>query len=129
MTQKYIKNDLVIIKIEPNNFIQNSIVCKFVNYEIIDKVLLRTINSTNEFIVEKSQFVPILLTLSILEKNGCEHKDDFYFKEYPHRKLLIMDYNAYIINEYCSIFLCPVKFVPQLQYLLFGLGLNSEMKI
>ena len=73
--------------------------------------------------------VPIPITPSILEKNGWEHKDDIYFKEFPHRKLVIMDENAYIINECCSMFLCPAKFVPQLQHLLFGLGLNSEMEV
>ena len=81
------------------------------------------------FIVEKGQFVPIPLTPSILEKNGWEHKDDIYFKEFPHRKLVIMDENAYIINECCSMFLCPAKFVPQLQHLLFGLGLNHKMEV
>lgn len=72
---------------------------------------------------------PIPLTPDILEKNGWEHKDDIYFKEFPHRKLVIMDENAYIINECCSMFLCPVKFVPQLQHLLFGLGLNHKMEV
>ena len=72
---------------------------------------------------------PIPLTPSILEKNGWEHKDDIYFKEFPHRKLVIMDDNAYIINECCSMFLSPAKFVPQLQHLLFGLGLNSEIEV
>lgn len=72
---------------------------------------------------------PIPLTPEILKKNGWEHKDDVYFKEYPHRKLVIMDENAYIINEGCSMFLSPAKFVPQLQHLLFGLGLNSEMEV
>ena len=72
---------------------------------------------------------PIPITPEILDKNGWEHKDDIYFKEFPHRKLVIMDENAYIINECCSMFLCPAKFVPQLQHLLFGLGLNSEMEV
>ena len=72
---------------------------------------------------------PIPITPEILDKNGWEHKDDIYFKEFPHRKLVIMDENAYIINECCSKFLCPAKFVSQLQHLLFGLGLNSEMEV
>lgn len=78
---------------------------------------------------DKDNIVPIPLTPEILEKNGWEHKDDIYFKEFPHRKLVIMDENAYIINECCSMFLCPVKFVPQLQHLLFGLGLNHKMEV
>ena len=128
MTHGYIEGDLVRIKTEPNNFTPNWVVYKFVDYVAIDKVLIRTINGIDR-LVGKYLIVPIHLTPSILEKNGWEHKDDVYFKEYPHRKLVIMDDNAYIINECCSMFLSPVKFVPQLQHLLFGLGLNSEMEV
>ena len=78
---------------------------------------------------KEEELSPILLTPEILEKNGWEHKDDIYFKEFPHRKLVIMDENAYIINECCSMFLCPAKFVIQLQHLLFGLGINHEMEV
>ena len=129
MAQKYIEDDLVMTRTEPNNFTPNGVVCKFVDYVAIDKVLIRTINGIDRFIVKKRQIVPIPLTSSILEKNGWEHKDDIYFKEFPHRKLVIMDENAYIINECCSMFLCPAKFVPQLQHLLFGLGLHLEIEV
>ena len=71
----------------------------------------------------------IPLTTAILEKNGWEHKDDVYFKDYPQRKLVIYDDKAYIINESCSLFLCKVEFVHQLQHLLFGLGIKSEMEV
>lgn len=71
----------------------------------------------------------IPLTTAIIEKNGWEHKDDVYFKDYPQRKLVIYDDKAYIINESCSLFLCKVEFVHKLQHLLFGLGLNSEMGV
>ena len=71
----------------------------------------------------------IPLTTATLENNGWEHKDDVYFKDYPQRKLVIYDDKAYIINESCSLFLCKVEFVHQLQHLLFGLGLNSEMEV
>lgn len=128
MTQGYIEGDLVRIKTEPNNITPNKVVYKFVDYVAIDKVLIRTINGIDR-LVGKDRIAPIPLTQSILEKNGWEHKDDVYFKEYPHRKLVIMDENAYIINECCSMFLSPVKFVPQLQHLLFGLELNSEMEV
>lgn len=128
MTHGYIEGDLVKIKTEPNNLTPNEVVYKFVDYVAIDKVLIRTINGIDR-LVGKDRIVPIPITKSILEKNGWEHKDDVYFKEYPHRKLVIMDDNAYIINECCSMFLSPVKFVPQLQHLLFGLGLNSEMEV
>ena len=125
---EYIPGDLVRIKTEPNNCTPNEVVYKFVDYVAIDKVLIRTINGIDR-LVGKDLIAPIPLTPSILEKNGWEHKDDVYFKEFPHRKLVIMDENAYIINECCSMFLSPVKFVPQLQHLLFGLGINSEMEV
>ena len=128
MTHGYIEGDLVRIKTEPNNLTPNKVVYKFVDYVAIDKVLIRTIKGIDR-LVGKGRIVPIPLTPSILEKNGWEHKDNIYFKEFPHRKLVIMDENAYIINECCSMFLSPVKFVIQLQHLLFGLELNSEMEV
>lgn len=82
-----------------------------------------TLQEVNVNVIES-----IPLTTAILEKNGWEHKDDVYFKDYPQRKLVIYDDKAYIINESCSLFLCKVEFVHQLQHLLFGLGLNSEME-
>lgn len=57
MAQKYIEDDFVMTRTEPNNFTPNGVVCKFVDYETIDKVLLRTINGIDGFIVEKGQFV------------------------------------------------------------------------
>lgn len=53
MAQKYIEDDFVMTRTEPNNFTPNGVVCKFVDYETIDKVLLRTINGIDGFIVEK----------------------------------------------------------------------------
>lgn len=126
---EYIPGDLVIVKTEPNNHLPKGGVCEFISYCNRNKVFVRVAKGIDTFFLEKEQITPIPLTPSILEKNGWEHKDDIYFKEFPHRKLVIMDENAYIINECCSMFLCPAKFVLQLQHLLFGLGLNSEMEV
>lgn len=71
----------------------------------------------------------IPLTAEILDKNGWEHLHGVYFKDYPQRKLVISDGEACIINESCSLFLCKVEFVHQLQHLLYSLGLNSEMEV
>lgn len=38
MAQKYIEDDFVMTRTEPNNFTPNGVVCKFVDYETIDKV-------------------------------------------------------------------------------------------
>ena len=116
MEQEYIKGDIVMY----DNKIHTIMDALGVNnYEL----------SYISHPVHQLELSGVPITPEILDKNGWEHKDDVYFKEFPHRKLVIMDENAYIINEYCSMFLCPVKFVHELQHLLFGLGLNSEMEV
>ena len=116
MEQEYIKGDIVMY----DNKIHTIMDALGVNnYEL----------SYISYPVNQLELSGVHITPEILEKNGWEHNDDIYFKEFPHRKLVIMDENAYIINECCSMFLCPAKFVPQLQHLLFGLGLNSEMEV
>ena len=116
MAQKYIKDDIVMY--------DNRI------HTIIDTIGLNNYElSYVRHPVNQAELSGVPLTHEILEKNGWEHKDDVYFKDYPQRKLVIYDDKAYIINESCSLFLCKVEFVHQLQHLLFGLGLNSEMEV
>ena len=123
---EYIPRDLVSVYVGIKKYI-----VEVIGTENENEALLYQIKFPNREIqyADKDNIVPIPLTPEILEKNGWEHKDDIYFKEFPHRKLVIMDENAYIINECCSMFLCPAKFVPQLQHLLFGLGINSEIEV
>lgn len=68
MIQKYIEGDLVITKTEPNNFTPNGVVCKFVEYVAIDKVLIRAIDTADRFVLGKGQIAPIHLTFSVLDK-------------------------------------------------------------
>ena len=90
-------------------------------------VILNDSNTT--YTISNNAVRPIPLTSEILEKNGWEHKDDVYFKEYPYRKLVVMDGNAYIINESCSLFLCKAEFVHELQHLLYAIHIDSNLKI
>lgn len=116
MAQKYIKDDIVMY--------DNRI------HTIIDTIGLNNYElSYVRHPVNQAELSGFPLTHEILEKNGWEHKDDVYFKDYPQRKLVTYDDKAYIINESCSLFLCKVEFVHQLQNILFGLGLNSEMEV
>lgn len=116
MKQEYIKGDIVMY--------DNKI------YTIIDTIGLNNYElSYVRHPVNQTELSGVPLTHEILEKNGWEHKDDVYFKDYPQRKLVIYDDKAYIINESCSLFLCKVEFVHQLQHLLFGLAINHKMEI
>ena len=72
--------------------------------------------------------VPIPLTPEILEKNGWEHENDVYFIHNP-LKLVICEGIVSVFNDSCSIKLRPVKFVHELQHLLFGLGLDNRLEV
>ena len=80
--------------------------------------------------------VPIPLVPAILEKNGWKHKKEFgeywFVPRNEDYELLALDKVreewAIYIEENSSNFE-NIKFVHQLQHLLFGLGLNSEMEV
>lgn len=129
MDKLYIPGDLVMVKESALRFAKDKIfkVISSLSSGFVKVVMLN--DSSTTYSISNNSVRPIPLTPEILEKNGWEHKDDVYFKEYPHRKLVVIDKNAYIINESCSLFLCKVKFVHQLQHLLFGLGINHEMEV
>ena len=126
---EYIPGDLVMVKESALQFAKDKIfkVISSLSGGFLKLVMLN--DSSTTYSISNNAIRPIPLTTVILEKNGWEHKDDVYFKDYPQRKLVTYDDKAYIINESCSLFLCKVEFVHQLQHLLFGLGLNSEMEV
>lgn len=90
-------------------------------------------------VVGESEIAPVLLTPKILEKNGWEFTESrrdemgewhIYSKEdilpdmyyYPEDG----DFSAFVCGEE----ICPgIKYVHQLQHLLFGLGFDSEIEV
>lgn len=91
-------------------------------------------------LVDIEEIKPIPLTTGILEKNGWEftgHKLDyggFLLDIYSKRYILPYLYYYYATKDF-SVSICgeealpDMKYVHQLQHLLFGLGLNSEMEV
>ena len=83
---------------------------------------------------------PIPLTPDILEKNGWDfigYKMDFsgsMFNIYSKHDIL-PDLYYYYATESFSVSICGkvvlsnIKYIHELQHLLFGLGLNSEMEV
>lgn len=116
MEQEYIKGDIVMYDNKIHTIMDTLGVN---NYEL----------SYIEHPVHQLELSGVPLTPEILKKSGWEHKDDVYFKKYPHRKLVVMDGNAYIINESCLLFLCKAEFVHELQHLLYALHIDSNFKI
>lgn len=129
MNIEYIPGDLVMVNESALRFAKDKIfkVISSLSGGFVKVVMLN--DSSTTYSISNNAVRPIPLTPEILEKNGWEHKDDVYFKEYPHRKLVVMDGNAYIINESCSLFLCKAEFVHELQHLLYALHIDSNLKI
>ena len=89
----------------------------------------------------KEEISPIPLTPEILEKNGWKIEDvnpndlsNIVSKGIIYRA--IKDKEILFFHKGASVFTCPlnwrkieIRFVHQLQHLLFGLGFNSEMEV
>lgn len=82
------------------------------------------------------ELYPIPLTPEILEKNGWKHKKEFgeywFVPRNEDYELLALDkvgeeWTIYIEGNSSNFE--NIKFVHQLQHLLFGLGLNSDMEV
>lgn len=83
---------------------------------------------------------PVELTPEILEKNGFGHDTKYWSRtgindqelyDYYKKKglfSLVKDKNEYIIR-FSPLLIIVIKYVHELQHLLFGLGLNSEMEV
>jgi hypothetical protein len=133
---KFATNTYTIVNFE-ENFLHNKI-C----YALIST------NSTKTAFVADRDILPINLTLEILEKNGWKEelmsrgvknshlvytKPDI--EEYGYFPIYIekgigdeFDVYPFTDNNVCKP-IAYIKYVHQLQHLLFGLGLNSEMDV
>lgn len=95
----------------------------------------------NSVIVENREIKPIPITIEILEKNGWKIEDvnphdlsNIVSKGIIYRA--IKDKEILFFQKGASVFTCPlnwrkieISYVHELQHLLFGLKLNSEMEI
>lgn len=126
---KFATNTYTIVNFE-ENFLHSKI-C----YALIST------NSTKTAFVADRDILPIPLTPEILEKNGWKIEDvnpndlsNIVSKGIMYRA--IKDKEILFFQKGASVFTCPlnwrkieIKYVHQLQHLLFGLGLNSEMEV
>ncbi len=92
-------------------------------------------NSTKTAFVEDRDILPIPLTPEILEKNGWKNDDYDWYRLPTKRAYLYMTKDKTTLGEFLVCVgldrhnLNSINFVHQLQHLLFGLGLNSEMEV
>lgn len=74
---------------------------------------------------------PIPLTPEILEKNGWKSINGKYALKIKNANYVVLEFTEdgiyTYINENTMLF--TIKYIHELQHLLFGLGLNSEMEV
>lgn len=131
MEQKYIINDIVLY----NNKIM-------VIKEPIDGIHFDLYCPKEGLIycfVDVSEIKPVRLTIAILEKNGwnkrtkvCydgEHLESFNNPSFPLEHFAIVFTEKGIRVTYDCLPVREIKYVSDLQHLLFGLNINHEMEV
>ena len=121
---EYIPGDLVKLKYQGR-------VVSVVECSILSDVIYTTDDKAP--VVPNKNIEGVLLTPEILEKNGWKGIDIMPYPAYAKGKLseysLFLDRDVWRFKYDGRILPVEIKFIHQLQHLLFGLGLNSEMKI
>lgn len=84
--------------------------------------------------IKEDYLTPIPLTPEILEKNGWKKNNGVfgsfeYSKKFDANTFVITESRSVLVFWYRECYLLKINFVHQLQHLLFGFGLNSEMEV
>jgi len=94
---------------------------------------LRFFSSHNYFVVGQCDIEPIPLTPEILEKNGWKKRRNTYgFRRYCFKRPSYPTLNIVTENEvefHWGGYDLTIHYVHELQHLLFGLGLNTDMEV
>lgn len=122
---KYIPGDLAMIN---GDIVKIMAVCFNYNLNIIQNYDVMFPNG-NIYKYEAESLKEIPLTPEILEKNGWK-KDDatWIFKKGNISIFILLDDETYAVYL-LGVRVLEFHFVHELQHLLFGLGLNSEMEV
>lgn len=129
---EYISGDLVMVKKSALQFAKDKIfkVISSLSGGFLKVVMLN--DSSTTYSISNNAIRPIPLTPEILEKNGWKENKGDYINDSNHLHLCgkYDEYSVYkVVNDYNVVWLTCVRNVSDLQHLLFGLGLNSEMEV
>lgn len=132
MDIEYIPGDLVSVYVGVKKYIVEVIGTANEN-----EALLYQIKFPNGEIqyADKDNIVPIPLTPEILEKNGWKNDGYDWYKLPTKRAYLYITKDIITLGEFLVCVgldrhnLASINFVHQLQHILFGLRLNSEMEV
>ena len=137
---EYIPGDLVMVKESALQFAKDKIfkVISSLSGGFLKIVMLN--DSSTTYSISNNAIRPIPLTTEILEKNGWKfigHQMDFggfLLDIYSKRDILPYLYYYYATKDFsvsiCGEVVLPnMKYVHELQHLLFGLCINHEMEV
>lgn len=125
MDTKYIPGDLVIYTSLSEDYIAE--IC-----EVYETSYLIGFKRRNSARVTSKEIKPIPLTHEILKKNGWEFRRGFYFSTNEEGILIcLISQGGGVWDAYTGgkPLRSDINSVSDLQHLLFGLGLNSEMEV
>lgn len=131
MDKLYIPGDLVMVKKSALQFAKDKIfkVISSLSGGFVKVVMLN--DSSTTYSISNNAIRPIPLTPEILEKNGWKSINGKYALKIKNANYVVLEFTEdgiyTYINENTMLF--TIKYIHELQHLLFGLGLNSEMEV
>lgn len=131
MDIEYIPGDLVMVKESALRFAKDKtfkVISSFIS-GFVKVVMLNDSNIT--YTISNNSIRPIPLTSEILKKNGWRSINGKYALKIKNANYVVLEFTEdgiyTYINENTMLF--TIKYIHELQHLLFGLGLNSEMEV
>lgn len=128
---EYIPGDLVMVKKSALQFAKDKIfkVISSLSGGFVKVVMLN--DSSTTYSISNNAIRPIPLTPEILEKNGWKSINGKYALKIKNANYVVLEFTEdgiyTYINENTMLF--TIKYIHELQHLLFVLGLNSEMEV
>ena len=132
---EYIPGDLVMVKESALKFAKDKIfkVRSSLSGGFLNVVMLN--DSSTTYSISNNAIRPIPLTPEILEKNGWKDDGSDWYRLPTKRAYLYITKDTITLGEFLVCVgldrhnLASINFVHQLQHLLFGLNINSEMEV
>lgn len=128
---EYIPGDLVMVKESALRFAKDK-TFKVISSLISGFVKVVMLNDSNiTSTISNNAIRPIPLTSEILEKNGWRSINGKYALKIKNANYVVLEFTEDGIYTYINenTILFTIKYIHELQHLLFGLGLNSEMEV
>lgn len=128
---EYISGDLVMVKKSALQFAKDKIfkVISSLSGGFLKVVMLN--DSSTTYSISNNAIRPIPLTPEILEKNGWKSINGKYALKIKSANYVVLEFTEdgiyTYINENTMLF--TIKYIHELQHLLFGFGINHEMDV